>query len=207
MANAVERSFSVLLEEISRDNVQTMSELLSLIETKWLIGRVGELALHIHQRLYFDVMKKDVEGYVLTDSYDIVQAVALFLCEHIGERLDDYCYSTRNGKAITIKYHCYRLIERAVCTRYRRSKTNRSLESLVGTYEPRTYMNNEETDYTIFDGILAQLNLNDYYLTILNCRMSGMSFPEIGRIVNRQISTVWVALNKIKKQFIQITQS
>ena len=207
MAKAVERSFSVLSEEISRDNVQAMSELLTLIETKWLIRRVGELAQHIHQRLFFDVIKKVVEGYVLTDSYDMVQTVALFLCEHIGERLDDYYYSTRNGKAITIKYHCYHLIERAVCTRCRRSKTNRSLESLAGASEPRTETRFDTEDYTKFDGILAQLNLNDYYLTILNCRMSGMSFPEIGRIVNRQISTVWVALNKIKKQYLQITQS
>ena len=151
-------------------------------------------------------MNKDVEGYILSDSYDLVQTVALFLCEHIGERLEDYCYSTRNGKRVTIKIHCYRLVDRAVCTRYRRSKTNRSFEALSGAIEPRMYMSNEVTDYTAFDGIIAQLNLNDYYLTILNCRMSGMSFPEIGRIVNRQISTVWVALNKIKRQYLAIMQ-
>lgn len=29
-------------------------------------------------------------------------------------------------------------------------------------------MNNEVMDYTKFDGIIARLNLNDYYLTILN---------------------------------------
>lgn len=201
----IKRSFSVLSEEISRDNVQVMSELLSLIETKWLIGRVGELALRIHQRLFFDVIKKDVEGYILTDSYDIVQTVALFLCEHFGERLDDYCYSTRNGKAVTIKYHCYRLIQRAVCTIYRRFRTNRSLECLNRSTEPRTETRFDKEDYTKVDGILAQLNLNDYYLTILNCRMSGMSFPEIGKVVNRQISTVWVALAKIRKQYIEIT--
>ena len=206
MAKVVERSFSVLSEKISSENVQAMSELLSLIETKWLIGRTGGFALSIHQRLYSDIVNKDVEGYVLSDSYDLVQTVALFLCEHIGERLDDYCYSTRSGKKVTIKVHCFHLVARAVCTRYRRSKTNRSFEALSGAIEPRTYMNNEATDYTKFDGILAQLNLNDYYLTILNCRMSGMSFPEIGRIVNRQISTVWVALNKIKKQYIEITR-
>ncbi len=67
----------------------------------------------------------------------MVQTVALFLCEHIGERLEDYFYSTRNGKRVTIKIHCYRLVDRAVCTRYRRSKTNRSFEtlSLVQTYD------------------------------------------------------------------------
>ena len=206
MAKVVERSLTVLSEVISRDNVQTMSELLALSETKWLIGRTGGFALRIHQRLYGDIMNKDVEGYVLTDSYDLVQTVALFLCEHIGERLEDYCYSTRNGKRVRIKIHCYRLVDRAVCTRYRRSKTNRSFEALSGAIEPRTYMNNEVMDYTKFDVIIARLNLNDYYLTILNCRMSGMSFPEIGRIVNRQISTVWVALNKIKRQYIEITR-
>ncbi len=206
MVKEVERSFKVFEEPISRDNVQVMAELLALSETKWLIGRTDGFALRIQQRLYCDVMNKDVEGYILSDSYDLVQTVALFLCEHIGERLEDYCYSTRSGKCVTIKIHCYRLVDRAVCTRYRRSKTNRSFEALSGAIEPRTYMSNEVTDYTAFDGIIAQLNLNDYYLTILNCRMSGMSFPEIGRIVNRQISTVWVALNKIRKQYIALTQ-
>ena len=116
MTNAVERSLSVLSEVISRDNVQSMSELLALSETKWLIGRTGGFALRIHQRLYGDVINKNVEDYILSDSYDLVQTVALFLCEHIGERLEDYFYSTRNGKRVTIKIHCYRLVDRAVCT-------------------------------------------------------------------------------------------
>lgn len=137
MAKVVERSLSVLSEVISRDNVQAMSELLALSEAKWLIGRTGGFALSIHQRLYGDIVNKDVEGYIFSDSYDLVQTVALFLCEHFGERLEDYCYSTRNGKCVTIKIHCYRLVDRAVCTRYRRSKTNRSFEALSGAIEPR----------------------------------------------------------------------
>lgn len=202
----IKRDFKVLKEEISPQNVLVMAELFAISETKKLMRFAGEFALKIHQRLCCDVFNKDAEGYVLSDCYDIVQNIAVFLCEHFGEKLTDYCYTTRNGKMVTIIQHCDRLVERAVCTRYRRLKSDISLEALTRKTEPRVEIAESEVDYTKFDDILSRLNLTEYYETILNCRMAGMSFPEIGRIVGRQISTVWVALNKIRKQYISIMQ-
>ena len=203
----VRTNFKVLEEVISSENVLEMAELLSLTETKWLTSYAGEFAVKVNHKLYSDVMNKNSEGYVLSDSYDIVQTVAVFLCEHFGERLDDYYRTTKKGKEVTIKYHCYNLINRVIGTKYRRLIRDVSLEALTRKTEPRTELKTFEEDSQIaVDNTISQLGLNEYYETILNCRMAGMSFPEIGRIVDRQISTVWVALNKIRKTYLSLRQ-
>ena len=203
MTKVVRTNFKVLEEVISSENVLAMAEILSLKETKWLTSYAGEFAVKVNHKLYSDIMNKNNEGYVLSDSYDIVQTVAVFLCEHFGERLNDYYCTTKKGKTVTIKYHCYRLINRVIGTKYRRLIRDVSLEALTRKTEPRTELKTfEEDSQRAVDNTISQLGLNEYYETILNCRMAGMSFPEIGRIVNRQISTVWVALNKIKTIYI-----
>lgn len=207
MAKLVRTDFSVLEEVISSENVLAMAEMLSLKETKWLTSYAGEFAIQVNHKLYRDVMNKNNDGYVLSDSYDIVQTVAVFLCEHFGQRLDDYYCTTKKGKVITIKMYCYRLINRAIGTKYRRLIRDISLEALTRKTEPRTELSySEEDSQIVVDNTISQLGLNEYYETILNCRMAGMSFPEIGRIVGRQISTVWVALNKIKKTYLSLMQ-
>lgn len=206
MAIKVERNFKVLGEVISPENVQVMAELLALKETKRLIRFMGSLAIQVHNRLYGDVVNKDVEGYVLSGSYDLVQTVAVFLCEYFGERLDDLLYVSKKGKAISIKLKCYRLIERQICAKCRRRKRSMSLEALSRSTEPRTEMSFEKPDYTGVDEIIENLNLTENNEIILNCRMSGMSYPKIGRIVNRAISTVWHSIDVMRKRYLEITQ-
>ena len=207
MTKVVRTNFKVLNEIISPENVLEMAEILSLKETKWLTSYAGEFAVKVNHKLYSDVINKNNDGYVLSDSYDIVQTVAVFLCEHFGDHLDDYYCTTKKGKVVTIKIYCYRLINRVIGTKYRRLIRDISLEALTRKTEPRTELKAfEEDSQKAVDNTISQLGLNEYYETILNCRMAGMSFPEIGRIVGRQISTVWVALNKIKTIYINTIQ-
>ena len=201
----VKRDFKVLGEVISPENVQVMAELLALRETKQLIGFVGNLAIQVHNRLYNDVIHKNEVGYIFSDSYDLVQSVAVFLCEHFGEYITDYLYTAKNGKIVTIQMQCYRLIERQICTKLRRRKTDISLDALTRATEPRTEISFEKQDYTKFDEIITQMNLTENNEVILNCRMSGMSYPEIGRIVNRAISTVWHSIDVMRKRYLEIT--
>lgn len=196
-------NFEVLYEEISADNVLLMSECLALQATRQLIC-FNPLAINVNSNLYYDILHKNEPKYSLSDSYDLVQAIALFLCEHFGEQLED-SYFTHKGKEITIRIKCYRIAYRIVSTKFRRIRTDISLQTLSVMTEPSTEMTEEKKDYTDFDNIISKLGLNEYYSTILNCRMSGMSFPEIGRIVGRQISTVWEALAKIRRKYMEIT--
>ena len=72
----------------------------------------------VHRRVNLDVMRKDEDGYELSDYYDLVQDVAFFLCEHFGKYLDDYLYTSEKGKAITVKMECYYIIKRELYRRY-----------------------------------------------------------------------------------------
>ena len=86
----VRMDYKVLTEKISPDNVAVMAELIAIRETKALIGYMGYHAEKAHKQLCRDILGKHQPEYTFSDSYDLVQSVALFLCGHYGAYLDDY---------------------------------------------------------------------------------------------------------------------
>lgn len=63
MAREGETGFKVLREIISPENVQAMAELITIKQTKCLIGYIGENAISAHEKVYIDVMHKEDESY------------------------------------------------------------------------------------------------------------------------------------------------
>ena len=90
--------YKVLTEKISPDNVAVMAELIAMKETKILISYLGHHAEKAHKNLCRDIFGKHEPGYIFSDSYDFVQSVALFLCNHFGEYLDGVLYISKRGK-------------------------------------------------------------------------------------------------------------
>ena len=105
----VRMDYKVLTEKISPENIVVMAELIAMRETKVLIGFMGYHAEKAHKKLCKDIFCKDKLGYTLSDSCDLVQNVALFLCGHCGNYLDDFLYVSVKGKPITIKMEGTRL--------------------------------------------------------------------------------------------------
>ena len=83
----VTRDFKVLTEQISPDNVAVMAELIAMKETKILISYLGHHAEKAHKQLCRDIFGKHQPEYTFSDSYDLVQSVALFLCDHPDSRV------------------------------------------------------------------------------------------------------------------------
>ena len=81
----VKRDYKVLTEKISPENVAEMAELIAMRETRALIGYMGYHAEKAHKQLCRDIFGKHEPRYIFSDSYDLVQSVALFLCGHYGE--------------------------------------------------------------------------------------------------------------------------
>ena len=81
------RDFKVLAEKISPDNVAVMAELIAMKETKILISYLGRHAEKAHKNLCRDIFGKHEPGYIFSDSYDFIQSVALFLCDHPDSRV------------------------------------------------------------------------------------------------------------------------
>lgn len=126
--------------------------------------------------------------------------MALFLCGHYGEFLDDVLYLSSKGKRITIKTECYGIMARMLCGTYRAMRKLESLENKIikTEYEPG---DEGEQDYTQADKIVAALCLTENMDKALNYRMSGMSYPEIGRQLSRATSTVYEYFVKMRQQY------
>ena len=80
---------------------------------------MGYHAEKAHKQLCRDIFGKHEPGYIFSDSYDLVQSVALFLCGHYGEYLDDVLYISKRGKPRTIKIECYLIITRMLARDHR----------------------------------------------------------------------------------------
>lgn len=184
----VKRDFKVLRESISPENVQIIAELITIKQTKTLIGYIGESAITAHEKVYIDVMRKDEEGYVLSDYYDLVQDVALFLCEHFGKYLDDFLYTSKKGKAVTVKAECYYIIKRELYRRYSVGIKKFSLEMFRYMKDTKdftdTLTEDVEASYERADKIISLMNLGEKHLMVLNARLNGVPYKQIAAILH-----------------------
>ena len=205
MKEKVKRDFKVLTEKISPENIAVMAELIAMRETKALIGFMGYHAENAHKKLCKDIFCKDMPGYTLSDSYDLVQSVALFLCDHCEEYLDDFLYISEKGKRRTIKFECYLIITRMLSKRYRLMQKYQSLEEVKEKGEISCMEETEEKqDDSRVNEITAALNLTENMSLALDCRMSGMSYPEIARRLSRAVSTVYEYFEKMRARYTAI---
>lgn len=81
--------FSVMKEKISQNNVLEMAELIAFMELRFQISYQGSRMQKMYADLYGDIKHKNELGYMLSDSYDLVQEGALYLFEHYGNHLKD----------------------------------------------------------------------------------------------------------------------
>ena len=103
-----QNNFSVLKEEISQNNVLTMAEFIAIMETKFLVGYMGSRMQKIYANLFADIKHKHELKHTFSDSYDLVQEGALFLCGYYGKHLSDVIGYSKKGKTITIEIACIR---------------------------------------------------------------------------------------------------
>ena len=197
--------FEVLKEEITAENVLEMSEVIAFAQTRFLIGYMGTRMQKLYAEVYADIKHKNDIRRVLSDGYDLVQEGALYLCEHYGRRLSDVIGYTKKGKAVTIRIACInkmmKLINRKTSDYYRSIST----EELKPAAEPSMEIKEEaKRDYAVCDKIVESLKLTDNMRVALECRMSGLSYPEIGRILDRAQSTVFEYFIKMRQRYTVI---
>lgn len=197
--------YNVLKEEISPDNVLAMSELIAFTETRYLISYMGTRMQKMNTTLWKDIMNKSDITRTLSDGYDLVQECAVYLCEHYGKHLYDVIGYTKQGKKITVKIACTKKMSKLINRKSRDRYRNISLEALTHASEPSTEIKEEvEQDYTKCDKIVESLNLTDNMRIALECRMAGLSYPEIGKILGRVQSTVFEYFIKMRQRYTAI---
>ena len=197
--------FSVLKEEISQNNVLVIAEHIAFMELRYQIGYQGSRVQKMYADLYADIKHKNELGHTFSDSYDLVQEGALYLCEHYGKHLNDVIGCSKKGKPITIEIACIRKMMKLINRKtsdYRRSV---SLEALTPVSEPSYEIKEEVSqDYTLYEKIVSSLNLTENMRVALECRQNGLSYPEIGRVLSRTQSTVFEYFIKMRQRYTTI---
>ena len=205
MSNNKILNFDVLEEEINPNNVITISELLAFLQTRFLISYMGNRMQKIYADLYADIKHKNDINHVFRDGYDLVHEGALFLCEHYGEHINDVIGYSKKGKQITIRTMCIRKMMKLINRDSRDYYRNIDINDITDENEPLIEIKEEnENDYTQCDEIVENLNLTDSMKLALECRMAGLSYPEIGRILERAQSTVFEYFIKMRKKYTAI---
>ncbi len=198
--------WEMLNEEISEDNILRMSEFIALRETKFLIGYIGAPMVEIHRRLCVDIANRSNYKYVLSNSYEFVQEIAVFLCANMGRKLSDTYRVDKKGRNITIYMQAEREVGRLVNYKMRHLKTDTSLEELEESEMPTTEIQEDTTeeDYDVVDKIIVSLNLNEIQYKALQYRMNGMSYSQIAKEICRSLSTAYEYLKKVQKRYMYI---
>ena len=70
--------------------------------------------------------------------------------------------------------------------------------------ETETEYQQEAKEDSLIDGVTATLNLTENNGLALDCRMSGMSYPEIAKRLSRAVSTVYEYFEKMRARYTAI---
>ena len=197
--------FSIMKEEISQNNVLEMAELVAFMELRFQIGYQGSRVQKMYADLYADIKHKNELGHSFSDSYDLVQEGALYLCENYGKHLNDVIGYNKKGKPITIEIACIRKMMKLINLKTRDYYRSVSLDALTPISEP-SYEIKEEIaqDYTLYEKIVSSLNLTENMCIALECRQNGLSYPEIGRVLSRAQATVYEYFIKMRQRYTAI---
>ena len=179
-----------------------MGEVIALCAIKTVIIRGGKDLHNLYKGLLHDVNRSENDMSRYFDGYDIAQEAMLFLCQHMGKKLDDIYY-TKTGRKITIKQACFSVADRYLAKNYVAPMLNTtSLNEQIKT-EPETILDDEQKNYyTAFDGLVAKMKLTAVEYETLSILMAGFTMLQIGRILNVNRTTIWRRQNSIRKKYM-----
>lgn len=191
---------------ISAENVQRMGEVIALCAIKTVIVRGGKDLHNLYKGLFHDVNRSENDMSRYSDGYEIAQEAMLFLCQHMGKRLDDV-YITKMGRKITIKQACFSVADRYLAKNYVASMLNTtSLNEQIMT-EPEKILDDEQkNDYTAFDRLISKMHLTAVEHETLSILMAGFTMLQIGKILNVNRTTIWRRQNSIRKKYMAALQ-
>ena len=192
---------------ISAENVQKMGEVIALTCIKTVIVRSGKDLHYLYKGLLRDMNRSKDDYSPFSNAYDLAQEAMLFLCQHMGKRLDDV-YVTKTDRKITIKQACFRYTDRYLDKQYTRyTASTVSLNEKIATTLETMPDNEQKNDYTAFDGLISKMKLTAVEYETLSILMAGFTMLQIGKILNVNRSTIWRRQNSIRKKYLQATNA
>ena len=190
---------------ITAENVQRMGEVIALCVVKTVMVRSGKDLHNLYKGSLHDVNRNENDMSRYSDGYDIAQEAMLFLCQHMGKRLDDVYY-TKTGRKTTIKQACFSVADRYLAKNYVAPMLNTTSLNEQIKAEPETILDDEQkNDYTAFDSLISKMHLTAVEQETLSILMAGFTMLQIGKILNINRTTIWRRQNSIRKKYLQVT--
>ena len=191
--------YEVLEEKISPDNIVRISELLALGALKYMCGH--KMLHGMYADLSRDIAYKDAEGYVLTESYDIVQEAAMFLCGYMGMTVNDI----KDGEQCTVRRLCNKTLCHKIYELWKVKRYTESMDALPRSREPFTEFGCEKTaDHTKHDELMAKLRLTKGEKETIECYVAGISFTEQAKLLSVNLSTIWRRRKSAQTKYLAI---
>ena len=192
---------------ISAENIQKIGEVIALTCIKTVIVRSGKDLHYLYKGLLRDMNRSKEDYSPFSHAYDIAQEAMLFLCQQIGEKLDDN-YTTKYGKVVTIKSACYRCADNYLQKQYTRHLSNTiSLDERI-TAKPETILDDEhKNDYTVVDGLISKMKPTATEYETLCAYMAGLTYLEVTRLLNVNRTTIWRRKINLQRKYALATNS
>ena len=191
---------------ITENNVQKMGEVIALCAIKTVIVRGGKDLHNLYKGLLHDVNRSENDMSRYSDGYEIAQEAMLFLCQHMGKRLDDVYY-TKTDRKTTIKQACFSVADRYLAKNFVSPMLNTTSLNEQIAVESETILEEEQkNDYTAFDRLMAKMKLTAVEQETLSILMAGFTMLQIGKILNVNRTTIWRRQNSIRKKYMAALQ-
>lgn len=192
---------------IAEENILPMSGIIAVTALKTALAyEYSERLLNMYYDLIHD-LKSNGEDRPFSDGYDLVMTVACYLCEHIGESLDDMNgVSILTKKKITILKACYGKVQQEIRKMRKAEKTYISNDSadalnLSVPFEIPKNEEEHERENDIIDMLIQRMHLTELQLKVLYYCLSNISQIEIARALGVSDNTVWESLRSIQKRY------
>ena len=187
---------------ITEENVKFRGERTAICAVKSVLGRTGgDFMQKAFRDLLKDVDNFDVQGYVLTESYDIAQEATGFFCGYIGKKLTDLVID-QYGEPVTILKACFRYVNNYIMRVYRKSFNNIHIDDMPEYHFKVDFdWDAGNVDYTGVDQRIAAMRLTPRQKELLDCRMSGMSIGKTASALSVVKSSVRFSLRYIQMKY------
>lgn len=194
--------WNVMKEEISNDNVLRMSELIALKAIKCTIKWAGYPMIGLYKVLYRDTLHRTEIDYVVSDAYDFVQTVALFLCGYMGHHLNDIECKDWRGRPISICRYCFKIMNSMLSDVRRTIKRDRLLRNLLDNEEPTVELDTyQEKDWTTYDNIVSAMKLDEKLSESLEYFMSSRTGNELSEYMGITHCSVYRRKRKLQQRY------
>ena len=193
---------------ITEENLVHIGEVFAICAMKFRMIRHRRYLHQIYQGLIHDIFRDEDSDEPFSDGYDIAQTAMLVLYEHVGKKLGDEILD-RFGKKVTVRRECARRLDLFILKEYvKPRKMTVSLNEDV-KINGCDKMSDEEdnNDYTTFDGIVERMHLTEREQETLSHLMVGLSCIEIAKLYNINRTTVWRNKMSLQKKYLQATQT